>query len=114
MTWHVHAEVAVDDMAIIDWQMWMNHVVTRGIILVKWFGATWPRHGLPRGTLFFGWLFKILWSPWGSNPGPPHNVKSFGKVRPTNAPHLCLVIYMILYIFKFEFIMVWARVRAGA
>jgi hypothetical protein len=28
-----YAEVVVDDMAIIYWQMWTNHVETRGIFL---------------------------------------------------------------------------------
>jgi hypothetical protein len=30
--------------------IWANRVVTRGIIFDKWCGATWPSHGLPRGT----------------------------------------------------------------
>jgi hypothetical protein len=29
---------------------WSNHVLTRGIVLGEWYGATWPSHGLPRGT----------------------------------------------------------------
>jgi hypothetical protein len=35
-------------------------------------GATWPSHGLPRGTLWFARdLCKIMGSPSGSNPRPP-------------------------------------------
>jgi hypothetical protein len=34
MMWHVsYAEVAVDDVAIVELAVWMNHVETRGIFL---------------------------------------------------------------------------------
>jgi hypothetical protein len=41
-----------------------------------WFGATWPSHGLPRGTplLAFGLFVKMYWSSWGSTPRPPHRI----------------------------------------
>jgi hypothetical protein len=89
----------VADVAVLDWQIWANHVVTRGIF-GKLYGATWPSHGLPRGTplLAIGCLFKILWSPWDSNPGPPP-CQRFGKVCPTNAPHVVLI-----YIYGFKYI----------
>jgi hypothetical protein len=56
----MYVEVAVGDMAFIYFHMWTNQFVTRGIFLVKWFGATWPSGGLPCGTLLLVWSFKTL------------------------------------------------------
>jgi hypothetical protein len=69
--------VACDDVADSDWQMWSNCDVTRGIIFGQWYGATWPSHGLPRGTplLAIGLLFKILWVRGGRTPDLPTGVK---------------------------------------
>jgi hypothetical protein len=69
-------------------------------IFDKWDGATWPRHGLPRGTIFnLVWLFKIIWIPWGSNPGLPAMVKRLHTVWVTNNPRVvsCYV-YGFIYI----------------
>jgi hypothetical protein len=82
--WH-DVELA-DDMSRVDLaDAWMNGGETRGIIFVQWYGATWPRRGLPRGTLLF-WCLKIIWSLWGSNPRPPLRMQSLGKVWAANAP----------------------------
>jgi hypothetical protein len=48
----LYAEGVVDDLVIVDWQMWTNLVVTHGIILTNGM--------VPRGTLLLVWLFKIL------------------------------------------------------
>jgi hypothetical protein len=45
-------------------------------LLGKWLGATWPNHGLPRGTLGLaneGYVKKFL-GPGDSNPGPPPHI----------------------------------------
>jgi hypothetical protein len=52
---------------IADWadtstDTWVNHRLTHGIVLDEWRGATWPSHGLPRGTL---WLAFGLCKIWG-------------------------------------------------
>jgi hypothetical protein len=58
-------------------------------------GATWPRHGLPRGTMLKVGLLKLFMESMGIEPQTsPHGGKRFGKGHPTNAPHLFLVIYM--------------------
>jgi hypothetical protein len=45
----------------------------------KWFGATWPRHGLPRGTMQLVWLFKSLWRQLDSTLRPPTSCKYLAK-----------------------------------
>jgi hypothetical protein len=42
-------------------------------VLVGWKSATWPSHGLPRGTpgLANEGYVKVFWGPGDSNPGPP-------------------------------------------
>jgi hypothetical protein len=89
----LYVEVAVDDVAIVDWQMWTNPCDTWHHF-GKWYGATWPRHGLPCGTLLLVWVFgKILWSLWGSNPGPPPPWKILGGPPNQCAIHMFLNIY---------------------
>jgi hypothetical protein len=43
-------------------------------------GATWPNHGLPRGTPGLaneGYVKKKFEGPGDSNPGPPHTTPSY-------------------------------------
>jgi hypothetical protein len=84
--------VACGDVAVVDWQMWSNGVSTRGSMwLVVWchvaqsWAATWHR--------YIGCLIKIYWSPWGSNPGPPHHIKPS-----QSPPDQRTTIYSLLYI----------------
>jgi hypothetical protein len=43
---------------------WMSHIWTRGILVGECNGATWPSHGLPRGTPpLVGCMGKIVWTP---------------------------------------------------
>jgi hypothetical protein len=67
-------------------------------IFYQWEGATWPRHGLPRGTVF-GLVVKIIWSLWGSDPGPPALVEGLHTAWATNSPRISsYYIYGIKYI----------------
>jgi len=51
---------------------WANYIVTHGLIVDEWKGATWPNQWLPHGTLGLAiWFIKIIWRPRGSTPGPP-------------------------------------------
>ena len=45
--------------------------------LIGGYGATWPNHGLPRGTpgLANEGYVKVFWGPGDSNPGPPLRAK---------------------------------------
>jgi hypothetical protein len=49
----------VGDVAILIGCQWASYIATRGIFLGEWKGATWPNHGLPRGTPGFGYLVVI-------------------------------------------------------
>jgi hypothetical protein len=66
--WH-KAEVAVDMThgMCLSWQFG-RIICDTWHYFGKWFGATWPSRGLPRGTLLLVWLFKSLWSPPDSTP----------------------------------------------
>jgi hypothetical protein len=65
-----YANVACDDMAVVEWKMWSNRNATHGIIFGQWYGATWPSHGLPRGTplLAIGLLSKFYGFHGGRTP----------------------------------------------
>jgi hypothetical protein len=78
LTWRSY-----DDMAVLYWQIWVNGT-------------------LPRGTplLAYGLLFKILWSPWDSNPGPPTPVKALVKSAVPTGHTLILVSYMYFKLFE--------------
>jgi hypothetical protein len=58
------ADVACVELEI-EWQTWLNELLTCGILCDKLGGATWPRHGLPRDTLWYG---KILVESMGIKP----------------------------------------------
>jgi hypothetical protein len=54
-----------------DWSVTGIHpAVDKWYLFGKLLGATWPSHGLPRGTMILvnGWWKKFIWSPWGSIP----------------------------------------------
>jgi hypothetical protein len=89
--------------------------MTRGIIFGQWYGATWPSHGLPRGTpiLAVGLLIKILWSLWGSNPGPPHWCKYLAMATLPACHTLFLINYMICKLYKFDLYVCRRRVGPG-
>jgi hypothetical protein len=58
----VDVEGDVDEPVIDTWHVW-----------VGCWCATWPSHGLPRGTLWLvvRFICKILWCARESNPRPP-------------------------------------------
>ena len=86
MTWQrPYGDMVVDDVAVSDLHIWANGVSTHGSFwFVVWchvaqsWAATWHH--------CIGCLFKILWSPPDSNPGPPPTVQRFGNGCPTGAP----------------------------
>jgi hypothetical protein len=84
-----YADVASGDVSMLSWQS--------GRIIGGHMASFWSSGLVPRGPCmgyhvapYYGmvWLFKILRSLWGSNPGPPPLWKIFDKVRPTGAPTL--------------------------
>jgi hypothetical protein len=56
-------------------------------------GATWPRHGQPRGTQSSNvWqVKKLFWGSWVLNPRPPPSPSALTKRPNTNTPCICLV-----------------------
>jgi hypothetical protein len=93
-----YTEVEVDDMKIIDWQMWMNDIVTRGIILVNrvvprgpGMGATWHR--------CIWLLVQNLYGVCGDRTLDLTTGQGLCKVFPANVPHgVPCYIYVFLYI----------------
>jgi hypothetical protein len=54
-----------------DWSVTgIQPIANKWHLFCKWLGATWPSHGLPRGTIVLvnGWWQKFYWSPWGLIP----------------------------------------------
>jgi hypothetical protein len=72
------------DMAGLSWQIVGSWVVESFLdtwhVFGKWDGATWPRHGLPRGTVFGlvvqNYMESMGIEPWTSRQGgvPSHGV----------------------------------------
>ena len=50
---------------------WMNPVMTRVIIFGKWYGATWPSRGVPRGPVEGCHVAPLQWLASGKNFGTP-------------------------------------------
>jgi hypothetical protein len=80
--------------------IWANHVVTRGSFwqmvwchVAQSWAATW------HPFIGYGLFIKILWSPWGSNPGPPHHCQSLWQSPPNQRPHI-----VSCYVYGFKFI----------
>jgi hypothetical protein len=92
--------VADDDVAVLDWQSWVESCFDTWHYFGKWFGATWPSHGLPRGTplLAIG-CFQNFMESVGVEPRTSPLVKRFGSVWATTSPHGgSLLIYGFNYI----------------
>jgi hypothetical protein len=84
-------------------------------IFDKWDGATWPRHGLPHGTVFnLVWLLKLYGVHGDRTPDLPPWWSAFTRCGLPIAHALFLIIYMVLFIFKFELCYGLGAVRAGA
>jgi hypothetical protein len=83
-------------------------------IFVKWYGATWPRHGLPRGTMFWFMVCKSMVESVGIEPWTSRMDEIFGKGR--LPMHHTMVSYHITlrFIFKFTYGVSFGGVRAGA
>jgi hypothetical protein len=75
----------------------VNGIEARGIFLSQLNGATWPRHGLPRGTLVM--VFKIILESVEIETWTSHTMKSLGKGWATNVPcNGSYYIYVCIYI----------------
>jgi hypothetical protein len=75
----------------------VNGIETRGIFLSQLDGATWPRRGLPHGTLVM--VFKIILESVGIEPRTSHTMQSLGKGWVANTPRNgSYYIYVCIYI----------------
>jgi hypothetical protein len=115
---------------VLTWQVtWANQRWTRGIFWLDdvnessvdtWHasigceGATWPNHGLPRGTpgLANEGYVKSFWGPGDSNPDLLHTAPSC-KVSDQRAT-VFLVMKWGLFVFKVELLFKRWGGRAGA
>jgi hypothetical protein len=85
----------------------------RGTVRSEWLGATWPNHGLPRGTPGLaneGYVKKFL-GPGDSNPGPPLRQR-LNKFRLPMRHRMVLVIWANLNYFKVN-VCCWRGVGPG-
>jgi hypothetical protein len=95
--------VACDDVVDFDWQVWSNQNATRGIILVNGKVPRGPVMGCHMAPWY--WLlvvFKIVWGPWGSNPGPPFGSALLVECGLPLSHTLLLIKYMQYNLFKFN------------
>jgi hypothetical protein len=100
MTWQtVHADMAEVTWQF-HWQIWESFD-THGIILANVLVPRGPVMGCHVAPLIGYGLFKIIWSPWDSNPGPPPMVKAFAKSTLPTSHTLFLLYYMCFNVFKF-------------
>jgi hypothetical protein len=85
-----------------------NHISTRGTFLTSGMVPRGPDMGCHVAP-YLVWLFKIIWSLWGSNPGPPAMVERLHMVWVTNSPRISSYYIYGLNIFKFELVYISAR-----
>jgi hypothetical protein len=73
---------------------------------VQWFGATWPSHGLSRGTLLLVVGLKVMES-MGIKPQTSPPCKAFAKSALPMRHHSSSYYVMVLNILKFELMYGW-------
>jgi hypothetical protein len=73
-----------------------------------------PGMGCHVAPQFFWFGYKIIWSPWGSNPGPPALVERLHTGGLPIAHALVLIIYVSFNLFEFDLCVVWRGGRVGA
>jgi hypothetical protein len=84
----------VGDVAFIYWQILGESVCNTWQLLGKWHGATWPSHGLPRGTIELIVVQNFVWST-GFDLRTSPIVQSLGNSHATNAPTRCFLHYNV-------------------
>jgi hypothetical protein len=82
-------------------------MILRHVVVFGWlYGATWPSHGLPRGTLLLVVGLKFMESV-GIEPQTSPPVQTFAKSALPTYHIVLLVKYMVLNIFKFKLFNSW-------
>jgi hypothetical protein len=84
-------DVAIDDMEIVDWQMWTNPDVTHGIILASSLVPRGPSMGCHMAPCYWVVCLKVMES-MGIKPGPPHRAKPL-QSPPCQRAILCVLLY---------------------
>jgi hypothetical protein len=111
----IHVDVA-GDVSISDWQFWENNLSTRGKVLENGKVPHGPVMGCHVAPQYWHLVccLKLVWGPWGSNPGPPFGSArwwSVGYHQPTHCSlfNICRAMYLSLF-----YMVVGVGVRAGA
>ena len=85
------ADMAPGDVEVFDWLTTSEFDCDTWQILGKWHGATWPNHGLPRGThlLALGRLIGLLkfYGSVGVEPRTSNHRERFNIARPASTPY---------------------------
>jgi hypothetical protein len=97
-------------MAVVDWQMWSNERLTRVLLVANGMLTRGPIRG--RHVSLVVWLKLCHWQE--STPRPPGRGNDLARSCQPAHHHALFNIYMVSFVFQFEYGYGLGRDRAGA